>query len=307
MRRVLWGALGLVWCILVTFAGFTQEIVLQDDWGREVKLSAPLRRIISLSPSNTEIVFALGMEEFLVGVTSYCNYPPQTQKIEKVGNVTEVDVERVVALNPEVVLAGSLTPPEVVERLEKLGIPVFVLDPHNIEEVLEDIDKVAIIGGVEKRGQEMVQAMRAKIQAITDRISSLSEEEKPRVLHVLWHDPIWTAGKGTFIDEFIVKAGGVNAVSDLTGYVILDLEEVFRRNPEIITVVTSHGAEKVSYEFFLTDERLKVLRAVEAGKVFMVDSDLVSRPGPRVVEALSLFAQIVHPEIFDVYVPPQEE
>lgn len=276
-----------------------------DDTGRTVTLSSPAARVISLTPANTEIVFALGAGESLVGVTTYCDYPEEAKKKEKIGSITEVDLEAIVRLEPDLVLAGSLTPPEVVERLTQLGYPVFVLDAKSIAQVIEDIRKVALLLGKEKEGEALVKAMERNVREIQARVSGLSEEAKPRVFHVIWHDPLWTAGKDTFIHEFITLAGGKNVAEDLSGYVTLDLEELLRRNPDIITVVSAHG-ENLPYNFIVSDTRLRVLQAVQQGRVFVVDSDIVSRPGPRVTQALRIFASIIHPEIFGPYQSPKE-
>ncbi|MGQ9623390.1 MAG: ABC transporter substrate-binding protein [Candidatus Caldatribacteriaceae bacterium] len=284
---------GLSWCALGL------EVV--DDTGRTVTLLQPALRVVSLTPANTEIVFALGAGERLVGVTTYCNYPEEAREKEKIGNITEVDLEAVVRLRPDLVLAGSLTPPEVVEKIGELGYPVFVCDAKTIAQVIEDVQKVALLLGVEEEGRALSEAMEKRVEAIKSRVSTLSQEERPKVFHLIWHDPLWTAGKDTFIHEFITLAGGENVVSDLSGYVTLDLEELLRRDPDIITVVSTHGGERLSYNFIMSDERLKGLRATREKRVFVVDGDVVSRPGPRVVEALEIFARIIHPEIFGPY------
>lgn len=306
MVRRFWMVMVGLYLLVFVWPVFSQEVILRDDWGREFRLLDSVQRIVSLSPANTEIVFALGLEDRLIGVTSYCNYPEEAQRKEKIGNVTEIDLEKVVRLEPDLVLAGSLTPREVVDKLEELGIRVFVLDAHTIEEVFEDIRKVAILAGIGNKGEELVRTLRDKLTQITQNVATLSAEQKPHLLHVIWHDPIWTAGRNTFIDEFIQLGGGVNVVSDLEGYVTLNLEELLRRNPDVITVVSTHGSEAISYEFLLSDERLQAVRAIRERKVFLVDSDLVSRPGPRVVEALAVFARILHPEIFGTYESPAQ-
>lgn len=301
MIRRFWMVILGLYLLVFVWPIFSQEVILRDDWGRECRVLGAAQRIISLSPANTEIVFTLGLGDRLIGVTSYCNYPEEAQTKEKVGNVTEIDLERVVRLEPDLVLAGSLTPRELVDKLEELGIRVFVLDAHTIEEVFEDIRKVAILAGIEDEGEEFVKILKDELTQITQKVIMLPAEQKPRLLHVIWHDPIWTAGRNTFIDEFIRLGGGVNVVSDLEGYITLSLEELLRRNPDIITVVSTHGSEAISYNFFLSDERLQAVRAIRERKVFLVDSDLVSRPGPRVIEALAVFARILHPEIFGTY------
>lgn len=288
---------------LFGFALSALGLEVTDDVGRTVILPRSAERVVSLTPANTEIVFALGAGEKLVGVTTYCNYPEEAQKKEKIGNIIEVDLEAVVRLQPDLVLAGSLTPPEVVEKIEKLGYPVFVCDAKTIAQVIEDVKKVALLLGMDREGKALSETMERGVEDIVNAISALSQKERPKVFHLIWHDPLWTAGKDTFIHEFIALAGGENVVSDLTGYVTLDLEELLRRDPDIITVVSTHGGENLPYNFVLSDERLKSLKALQHGRVFAVDGDMVSRPGPRVVDALKTFAQIIHPEVFGPYRP----
>lgn len=288
---------------LFGFALSALGLEVTDDVGRTVILPRPAERVVSLTPANTEIVFALGAGEKLVGVTTYCNYPEEAQEKEKIGNIIEVDLEAVVRLQPDLVLAGSLTPPEVVEKIEKLGYPVFVCDAKTIAQVIEDVKKVALLLGMDREGKALSETMERGVEDIVNAISALSQKERPKVFHLIWHDPLWTAGKDTFIHEFIALAGGENVVSDLTGYVTLDLEELLRRDPDIITVVSTHGGENLPYNFVLSDERLKSLKALQHGRVFAVDGDMVSRPGPRVVDALKTFAQIIHPEVFGSYRP----
>lgn len=298
----------VVWSVVIFnlfFSVALAQMVVIDDRGREVRIEQIPQRWVSLSPSNTEMVFALSLEDKLVGVTTYCNFPPEAEKKEKVGTITDVNLEKLISLEPDLVLASSLNPPELVEKLENLAFQVLVVEPRNITQVLDDLEKLAQIGGVEKEGHLLRQSLEARIESVTSRVAHLPQAEKPRVLHLIWHDPLWTAGKGTFIHQFITLAGGVNVASDLTDYATLSVEELLLRNPEIITVVENHGsAENLPYQFITTDYRFSSLAAVREGKVFRVDADIVSRPGPRVVEALELFARIIHPELFS---PPEGE
>ncbi len=287
--------------LLLVFAFSALGLEVVDDAGRVVCLSAPAKRVVSLTPANTEIVFALGAGDALVGVTTYCDYPEEAKGKEKVGSITEVDLEAVVRLSPDLVLAGSLTPKETVDRITELGYPVMVLDAKSLAQVVENVRKVALLLGREEAGEALASSMEEEIQRISSKVAGLPQDSRPRVFHVIWHDPLWTAGRNTFIHEFITLAGGRNAAEDLEGYTTLDLEELIRRDPDIITVVSTHGGENFPYEFITSDSRLQVLQAVQKKKVFIVDSDIVSRPGPRVVMALRLFASIMHPEIF----PPQ--
>lgn len=273
-----------------------------DDRGKVIELTQPPERIVSLAPSCTEILFALSLSQKIVGVTAYCNFPEEALYKEKIGTITEVDLERLLSLQPNLVVASSLNSQELLGRLEELGIPVFLLDPKNIEETLLDIEKLAKICGVAQKGELLVNNLREQIKKVEEKTNNLKEEQKPLVFHMIWHQPIWTAGKGTFVNELIEKAGGKNVASDLEGYSSIELEELLRRNPDIITVVENHGdAQNLPYQFLLQDERLQSLKAVREGKIFRVDSDIVSRTGPRIVQALEIFAKIIHPEIFGEY------
>lgn len=305
--RVLPAVFGLLLLFVFPVSGL--EVV--DDAGRVVHLSAPAHRVVSLTPANTEIVFALGAGEKLVGVTTYCDYPEEAKSKEKVGSVTEIDLEALVRLAPDLVLAGSLTPRETVDRIAALGYPVLVLDAKSLSQVLEGIKKVALLLGKEEEGEALVASMEEVIRDVTAKVAGIPEESRPWVFHVIWHDPLWTAGRNTFIHEFITLAGGRNVAGDLEGYVTFDLEELIRRDPDIITVVSTHGGENFPYQFITSDARLQALKAVRSGKVFVVDSNIVSRPGPRVVEALQVFASITHPELFPqeaatAHTPPSE-
>lgn len=273
-----------------------------DDRGRQVELTQPPKRIVSLAPSCTEILFALSLSQKIVGVTTYCNFPEEALSKEKVGTITEVELEKLLSLQPDLTVASSLNPPDFLKRLEELGIPVYVADPKNIEGVLSSIDRIARICGVEEKGGMLVNNLQKRLKKIEEVTVKIPEDQKPLIFHMLWHQPIWTAGKGTFVDELIKKAGGKNVVSDLEGYSSIELEELLRRNPDIITVVENHGgAQNLPYQFLLQDERLKSIKAIKEGRIFRVDSDIVSRPGPRIVQALEIFAKIIHPEIFGEY------
>lgn len=266
-----------------------------DHEGRTLRFSAPPERIISLSPANTEIVYYLGLADRLAGVTTYCNYPPEVAEKDVIGSITEVDLEAVVRLAPALVLASSLTPDEAVTRLTELGLDVFVLEPRTIEEIFESMEIVSLIAH-HPQGLEKVESLREEAGEVLSLLEGLEEEDKPSVLHLIWHDPVWTVGGDTFVGHLINRAGGHNLTGELSGYVTLDLEEVLRRNPEIITVVDDHGAaENLPYEFVMSDSRLGATSARENGRVHRVSSDIVSRSGPRVVEALRLFASLFHP------------
>lgn len=291
--------------VISPIISYSQPLSATDATGFTLSLSQPPNRIISLSPGNTEILFALGLKDKIVGVTTYCDEPPEALEKEKIGNVTEIDLEKILTLQPDLILASSLTPEETIDRLHELNLPVFTLKSETIDQVIEDIAKVSVLSGVELSGSALIKTMKDNLKKITDLTQLIPNQQKPLVFHIIWHDPIWTAGSGTFINEFITFAGGKNVAEDIQGYSTIDFEEILRRNPSIITVIKDHGKneENQLYQFVTTDNRLRSVTAVKNNRVYLVDSNLVSRPGPRVILALQYFAQIIHPEIFGEYQP----
>jgi iron complex transport system substrate-binding protein len=261
-----------------------------DDLGRLVAINGTPQRIISLAPSNTEILFALGLGDRVVGVTNYCDYPPEALNKTKVGGYANPDIEKIVALNPDLILAGYGNPIEVVYTLAGLGLTVFGIKTVDLDDLLNDIRRVGEITDKEVEAQALTSEMENSIQTVTNQTTEL--EPRPRVFYIIWNDPLWTAGSGTFINELIEKAGGVNICQNITGYAQINLEEVVASNPEII--ITSEWV----YDWALNATELASTNASQTGRVYTLDDNLVQRPGPRLVEGLEWFAHFIHPEIF---------
>jgi len=273
-----------------------------DDLGRSVDIEKIPQRIVSLAPSNTEILIALGLGEKVVGVTEHCNYPPEAVEKEKVGGYATPDIEKIITLQPDLLLASSIHAKELIPALEETGLTVFALEPKSIGGILEDIRMAGEIAGREEKASELVTQMENRIEAITDKTKN--PEERPRVLYVTWQDPLWSVGSGTIIDELIETAGGVNIFQDITGHKVVDIELVIARNPEVIIACTGHGeAEDKPFEWAKAEPRLEVTEARKNSRVYQIDADLVNRAGPRVVESLEKLAHFIHPEIF----PESEE
>lgn len=263
-----------------------------DDLGRLVAINGTPQRIISLSPSNTEILFALGLGDKIVGVTDWCDYPPEALGKEKVGGYINPDVEKIVALNPDLILVAYGTPMEVINNLVGLGLTVFGIKTTDLDDLLNDIRRIGEITDKEVEALALTSEMASRIQAVTNQTEEL--EQRPRVFYIVWHDPLWTAGSGTFIHELIEKAGGVNICGNLTGYPTISIEEVIARNPEVI--ITSAWPDV--YEWAMNETALNITDARQNGRVYTCDDNLVQRPGPRLVEGLEWFAHFIHPEIF---------
>ena len=265
-----------------------------DDLGRLVAINGTPQRIISLAPSNTEILFALGLGDKVVGVTSWCDYPPEALDKEQVGEYDTPDMEKILALNPDLILVSYGTTMEVINSMVGLGLTVFGVKSTDLDDVFNDIRTIGEITDKEIEAQALTSEMEGKIQAVTDQTAEL--EGRPKVFYIVWGDEssaLWTAGSGTFIHELIGKAGGVNICQNITGYGIITIEEVIARNPEVI--ITS----ELSYDWAINSTDLAATNASQTGRIFTCDDDLVQRPGPRLVNGLEWFAYFIHPEIFD--------
>jgi iron complex transport system substrate-binding protein len=262
-----------------------------DDLGRLVAINGTPQRIISLAPSNTEVLFALGLEDEVVGVTDWCNYPPAALEKEKVGAYDTPNIEKIVALDPDLVLVAYGTSMDVINTLDGLGLTVFGIESTDLDDVLTDIRTVGEITDKELEAQTLTSEMESRIEAVVDQTQEL--EQWPRVFYIVWHDPLWTAGAETFIHELIEKAGGVNICQNITGYTTVSIEEVVARNPEVII------ASEWSFEWAQNVTSLNSTDARQNDRVYQGDDDLVQRPGPRLVEGLEWFAYFIHPEIFE--------
>lgn len=268
-----------------------------DDTGEELVFESVPQRIVSLAPSNTEILFALGLADRIVGVTDFCNYPPEATEKPIIGEFSAPDLEKVISVGPDVVLTTSMHAAEVTPALKKRGLKVITLDPVGVEGVLRDIEILGEAFGAEDAASELVTGMRNTIASVRDGV--LTIEENPAALYVVWPDPMWVAGDGTFADELMKMAGATNIAYDLDGWKTIGLETVVERNPEVIIVVEGHGdAKDEPYNAIMGDPRLATTDALKHDRVHQINTDLAGRPGPRLMEALNLFAEFLHPEVF---------
>ena len=253
----------------------------RDDRGVEIRLAQPPARIVSLAPNLTEIVFLLGRQDRLVGVTRFCNYPSEASRLPKVGGVVDPDVERIVAARPDLVLCTTDgNPKERIKVLEELGIPCFAASPQDLAAVFRAIETVGALLGVPDRGRREAASLRARAARIAGRADN---KPAPRVLFAVSTSPVIAAGKGTFMDELIRTAGGVNAASSYSGrYPRLSVEGLIAAAPDVIFIASMAGVERFPPEV----TRWTEVPAFRDGAVVTLDGDLVTRPGPRLVAAL---------------------
>jgi ABC-type Fe3+-hydroxamate transport system substrate-binding protein len=282
--------------LVIGFAAGPREALagdVTDMLGRRVRTPDHPVRIVSLAPSITETVYVLGEGDRLVGVTDYCDYPPEATKKPRVGGISTPNFEAILALRPDLVIATSESNyAEHVERLASLGLPVYVVRPVDWETVLESIDRIGGVLGRDAAARAQVAAMRRDADAIGHAVAGVP---RPRVLYVVWPNPLIAPGRGTLISELIQRAGGESITgAEPLPYPRLSLETVVERRPDRI-IVGRHGQETVE-ELLRGWERLGSVSAVREGRVYGVDGNLVHRPGPRMVEALRALAHVIHPE-----------
>lgn len=269
---------------------------ITDDLGRTVSIEEIPQRIVSLGPGITEVLFALELGDKVVGVTDYCDYPEEALAKPKVGGFSTPSLETIIALDPDLVLAADIHYPDLVSQLESKGLTVIVLDPEDIDGILANIELMGQITGTEEGAAQLMSNMTQRIEAV---VAKTRDAQKPRVFYVIdASDPTkpWTAGAGSFIDALIGLAGGENIAATAGQWTQFSLEALVDADPEIIFVDARHG------EAFVPDfEGLsgwKEISAVRVGKLYLIDGDLTSRGGPRIVEGLEAMATFIHPELF---------
>ncbi|MFC1786653.1 ABC transporter substrate-binding protein [Halobacteriota archaeon] len=287
-------------CIELPPGAEERSLIITDDLGRDVPIPNELNRIISLSPSNTEILFALGLEDKVVGVTRYCNYPPEAQEREEIGGFVSVNIEKVVSLKPDLVFADSSLQRAIVEELEKLGLSVVALGSEDVYEILEDIELIGKITGREQIGQELTANMRNRIKAITDNTKGLNEDQLSKTLFIHGLDPLRVSGPGSLAHILIELAGGHNIAADAEAKsVAYSLELLIEHDPDVIIFNKQMGTIEITVNDLKGQPGWGVISAVKNDRVYGIDPDIISRRGPRIVEGLEEVAGCIHPELFE--------
>ena len=278
----------------------TFPLTVVDDLGRTVKIEKLPQRIISLAPSNTEIIYALGLEDRLVGTTDYCDYPEAAKQKPRVAGYVNPDLEKVVSQQPDLVIAEAIHENTVLPALEKLGLTVIVTSATSLDVVLDDIKLIGEVTGKSKAATKLVDDLAMRIQAVTTKTAGLTTEQRPRVLYAIWYDPIWTMGSETFSDDLIWKAGGANIFSkDFEKSHVVSLEAIIAKNPQVIIVSGMATTGDLIYKNIIKETRLTGVDAIRDSRVYKIsNANFIERPGPRVVDGLEEVAKIIHPEIF---------
>jgi len=278
----------------------TEPLTLTDSLGREVTLAAPAERIVTLAPSNTEIVFALGADEALVGRDDFSDYPPEAANVASVGSLyPNVNAETIVALKPDLVLAAGVTNPDDVTKLADLGLTVYATSyAVTLDDIYHDILAVGKLTGTDSEAEGLVADLKARVESVS--IQSASAANQPVVFYEVdatEPEKPWTAGTGTFMDALITLAGGQNAGAVSDDYFQISLEQLITADPDLIVLGSStYGGQ--TPETVAQRPGWQTLTAVKNNAVYPFDDNLVSRPGPRIVDGLEALAKLIHPELF---------
>ncbi|MFZ5761494.1 MAG: cobalamin-binding protein [Thermodesulfobacteriota bacterium] len=291
MRRIL--PFFLV-AILVAVPARGRTVV--DQLGRSLTVPDDPQRVVALAPSLTEIVYSLGQEAKLKGVTRYSDYPAAAKKLPRVGSYIRLDLERIVALKPDLCLAiRQGNPGDQIARLEALGIPVYVVDPRDLRGVMASLRGIGAALNAEPQARLLAERMEQEIAAITRKTGQAAH--RPRVFFQVDSSAIVTSGTNTFTHELITLAGGINLGAGPVDYPRLGWEQVLALRPEVV-VITSMAGRLTPEELQAEWRRWPVIPAVRQNRLHVVDTDLFNRPTARLVEGLRILAAIIHPELF---------
>jgi len=279
-----------------TSTSFSATQTFVDEVGREVTFPFPPKRIVSLAPNVTEILFGLGLDEEIVGVSIHCNFPEKARSKVRVGSYISLDFEKIASLNPDLIIAtGAGNTRDMVDRLGKLGFQTYVVYPKNFKDILHSITHIGQVVNRGKEARAIIEGMRRRSERVIELTQGLP---RPKVLMQIGDVPIVTVGKGSFADDLIRLAGGENiAGKEKEVYPRLGMEEILKRSPEVIVI--SSMDPKGDYQKILQEwTRWKTIPAVKNGRIYLIDSDLLDRPSPRIIDGLEELARVLHPERF---------
>lgn len=273
------------------------NIHVTDLLGRRMAIPRNPGRVVSLAPNITEIVYALGQARRLVGATTYSDFPAAADTLPKVGSYVHLDLERIVSLAPDLCLAiKDGNPIAAISRLESLGIPVYAVDPRDLESVMDTLSRIGGLLQADKEAEKLVQGMRRRVQIVENMVAKTVN--RPGLFFQIGVSPIVSVGTNTFIHELIVRAGARNLAEGNIPYPRFSKEQVLGMSPDII-IITSM-ARKAVFEKIRQDwNQWTNLPAVKNNRIYFKDSSLFDRPSPRLVDALEIMVRLVHPEVFE--------
>jgi len=277
----------LVLSLILCSPDYIYAETFTDGIGRKIELTKRPERIVSLAPNITEILFSLQSGNKVVGVTDFCDYPEEAINKAKVGWLISPNIEKIISLQPDIVFATTEgNKPEIVDELERMNIKTYVLNPHNINGILSDITAIGAVTGQSSAARELVNSLTRRVDSIKKRAL---ERSPKRVIYLVSTDPVISAGPGSFIHDLILTAGGVNVLSDSPiRYPRVDMEEIILKDPEVI-IAPSDLIEQIQG----WKKRWGGISALKNGMVYPINPDIVSRPGPRIIDGLELINEYI--------------
>jgi iron complex transport system substrate-binding protein len=290
----------LLFMMLCTLTLEGQEKIIKDDLGFPYDMSAPPQKIISLAPNITEILFALGLGEKIVGVTRYCDFPEDAIKKEKIGGLVDPNPEKIIALNPDLIMGFRGNPLRTLERLRNLSLPLFVLDTGTtIESLFPLIKKIGRITHAEKRAELFAQSLRARYENILTSLQSVRHE--PKVFLSLHGMGLWTCGSESFLNDLVHKARGVNITGNIPRkWLNYNREQLIHEEPEVIIILSKSKKDFLKSRNWIRNEaHLEGIKAVTEDKILFLDENLATRLGPRLIQALEELSRLLHPEYWE--------
>jgi iron complex transport system substrate-binding protein len=270
--------------------------IVYDDFQNAFQLGAPPQRIVSLAPNITELLFAIGLGDRVIGVTRYCDYPPSATEKEKIGGMVDPNIEKIQALRPDLIIAFRGNPIGTVNKLKSLHFPVFVLDiGKSLDVLFLMIEKVGRVTRAESAAERLLVLLRQRFQAIRTALQGV--EHKPRVFLLLHGQGLWTCGQESYLHDLLVQAEAVNIAGGIRRrWLQLSREKLIQENPEVILIMAKDKTQfSQARESLLADPRLKTVAAIENLEIRFLDENIASRFGPRLIEALFEVARILHP------------
>jgi iron complex transport system substrate-binding protein len=282
-------------------------ISITDDTNYVLNLTGYPKRIVSLAPANTQVIFAVGAGNNVVGVTDFDKYPYnftawiEAGNMSTIGNYYQPAIEPIVALNPDLVVA-SLGSVDAAAQLRDLGYNVLILNPTNLQGILSNMLAIGKATGHDSEAQATVAGLQTRIDAVVNGVKTAAT--RPKVYHEIWSDPFMSVGNGTFVDDIITLAGGQNIFENATdAYPVVSSEAIIELNPDVMVFPTQMGVESFwgNYSAVAARAGWANINAVKNGKMHTVSGDIIDEPGPRQVDSLEIMAKILHPEIFGTY------
>ncbi len=264
-----------------------ETVTFTDFADRQVKIPKTVQRIVSMAPNVTEMLFAIGLGNEIVGVTEFCNYPESAKSKTKIGGYYNPNIEVILSLKPDLIVA---TPDgyskERIDKLDQSGIPVFIVNPLKIDDAMESMLVLGKITGKEAYSKLVVDGLKARIKVVKDKVAQVPTQKRPKVFYEIGQNPLVTVGSNNFVDDLITTAGGINIASDApNSWPIYSVEAIITKNPDIILTAPS---TMTASDKMIADEwsKYRTISAVMNKRIYAIDPDILLRSGPRVADGL---------------------